>query len=125
MKEAQLKGNELEALRVLVQYLQDSIPEKVKTIALFGSKARGDSHFDSDIDVIVIVDHDDRDMRNTILTQAARISLNYDVLLSLRVIGEARWKQMRGFTLYRNVIHDAAGLAILEGELSFEEPVLL
>ena len=37
------------------------------------------------------------------------------------VIGAPRWEEMRGFSLYLNVIHDAAGLKI-EGEELVLEP---
>jgi predicted nucleotidyltransferase len=65
-----------------------------------GSKTRGDSKQDSDIDVLVILTHEDRELRREILKQAARFSLKYDVLLSPRVIGAERWEKMRGFSLY-------------------------
>jgi predicted nucleotidyltransferase len=85
---------------------------------LFGSKARGDSKQGSDIDVLVILSREDRGLRREILRQAARFSLKYDVLLSPRVIGAARWDEMRGFSLYENVQQDAAGLDIVGNELT-------
>jgi predicted nucleotidyltransferase len=109
----------------IVHYLRQTIPERLRTIALFGSKARGDSHPGSDIDVLVIIDQDDRVLQDKILTRAAQISLDYDVLLSLRVIGEPRWQQMRGFTLYQNVLNEAIGLNASEGQLVLEQPVSL
>jgi predicted nucleotidyltransferase len=108
------------ALQEFVSYLQTSIPDLIEGVALFGSKARGDSQQDSDIDVLVILAKEDRDLRREILKQAARFSLEYDVLLSPRVIGEERWEKMRGFSLYQNVLHEAAGLEIVSGELTLE-----
>jgi len=125
MKKVRISSNEKHAVGEFVQFLLVSYPNKVKSISLFGSKARGDSHPGSDIDVMVILDQDDHKLKRVIQRQAARISLEYDVLLNPRIIGEARWKQMRGFTLYQNVIQDAAGLSMQEGELSFEQPVSL
>jgi len=72
---------------------------------LFGSKARGDSHPWSDIDILIIVSEEDWPLRQEINTLAARVSLQYDVLLGPRVIGQERWERMKRhrFSLYRNV----------------------
>jgi predicted nucleotidyltransferase len=107
-----------QALREFVGYLNKAIPEKIKFVALFGSKARGDSTQDSDIDILVILTREDRKLRREILRQAARFSLKYDVLLSPRVIGAERWEQMRDFSLYQNVQREAASLGIASGELA-------
>ncbi len=120
VKKSNLKPQELQAVQKYVNYLQKTIPEQVKVVALFGSKARGDSQRDSDIDVLVILAQEDRQLRRVILKQAARISLEYDVLLSPRVIGAERWEQMRGFSLYRNVVREATGLGIVGGKLTLE-----
>ena len=118
MKKANLTPQEQQALQAFVAHLQQSIPNQVKAVALFGSKARGDSEPDSDL--LVILNREDRELRRSILKRAARISLEYDVLLSPRIIGEERWQQMRGFSLYRNVEREAAGLNIMGGDLTLE-----
>jgi predicted nucleotidyltransferase len=120
MKKTNLTHQEQQALQKFVAYLQKTIPHQVEIIALFGSKARGESQQDSDTDVLVILKQEDRQLRRAILKQAARISLEHDVLISPRVIGAKRWEQMRGFSLYRNVIRDAAGLGIVGGDLTLE-----
>lgn len=115
-----LADRDRQALREFVSYLHKSIPDQVEFVALFGSKARGDSQQDSDIDVLVILSREDRKLRREILRQAARISLEYDVLLSPRVIGAERWEKMRGFSLYQNVQQEAAGLGIVDDKLALE-----
>ena len=105
-----LTASERKALREFVDYLRAQHGERVTFVALFGSKARGDSTRDSDVDVLVILAQEDRQLRREIVTQAARISLKYDVLLSPRVIGAERWEEMRGFSLYRNVQREAIPL---------------
>jgi len=104
---------EQRALQEFAQYLQLHFTKQVKRIALFGSKARGDSGRDSDIDVLIILASEDRPLRREILKQAARLSLKYDVLLSPRVIGVERWEQMQGFSLYQNVQREATRLPIV------------
>jgi len=112
--------NERQALQAFVFYLQQSIPDKLEFMALFGSKARGDSQVDSDIDVLVILSNENRQLRRGILKQAARFSLEFDVLLSPRVMGVERWEEMRGFSFYENFQLEAAGLEIVGGNLVLE-----
>ncbi len=101
---------EQRALQAFVDYLREHFAEKIKYVALFGSKARGDSREASDIDVLVILNREDRALRREIIRQAARLSLQYDVLLSPRVIGAERWEQMQGFSFYQNIQQEAAAL---------------
>lgn len=118
MKNVRLAVRDQEALQAFVAYLHESFSEQVEFVALFGSKARGDSHQSSDIDVLVILAQEDRELRREILRQAARYSLEFDVLLSPRVIGKERWEKMRGFSIYQNVQQEAASLKIVSGELT-------
>ena len=120
VRKVSLAARDRRALREFVAYLHKSNPEKIEFVALFGSKARGESQQDSDIDVLVILTHEDRELRREILRQAARFSLEYDVLLSPRVIGAERWEKMRGFSLYQNVQQDAASLEIEGDELALQ-----
>lgn len=115
---SKLTMQDQQALQEFVAYLQASIPDQIKLVALFGSKARGDSREESDIDILIILSREDRALRRKILKQAARFSLKYDVLLSPRVIGAERWEKLRGFSLYQNVQQDAASLEIVGNELT-------
>ena len=100
-----LAPNERQAVEKFVDTLLQRYPERVLETALFGSKARGDSTPDSDIDILLIVDEDDWQFSHVISTIAARVSLEYDVLIGPRVIGQERWESMkrRRFSLYRNI----------------------
>ncbi|HFD38972.1 MAG TPA: nucleotidyltransferase domain-containing protein [Anaerolineae bacterium] len=111
---ATLTAAEQGALQEFAKYLRAHCAKQVEHIGLFGSKARGDSGRDSDIDVLIILARENRRLRREILRQAARLSLKYDVLLSPRVIGAARWEEMRGFSLYRNVQREAMNLLLVE-----------
>lgn len=120
MTENNLSPLDRQALEEFVAYLHTTFPHKVRQVALFGSKARGDSQEDSDIDVLVILSREDRKIRREIIRQAARLSLKHDVLLSPRVIGADRWEQMKKFSLYQNVARDAENLGWVSGNLTLE-----
>lgn len=111
-----LSSVEAKAVRIFMRALRERFPQVTKLV-LFGSKARGDSEADSDIDMLVIVSHEDWRLSNAISTLAARISLEEGVLLGPIVIGEERWERMgrEQFSLYRHVVRD--GLVLVEGEV--------
>lgn len=86
---------------------------QVRRAMLFGSKARGEATGDSDIDVLLIVADETWQLRDEICSISAEVSLNYDVLLDARVIGEARWGYMSETQagLYQNISNEAVPLA--------------
>jgi len=75
-------------LRKILKELQNEfsriLDEKLDTILLFGSQARGDARVDSDIDVLVIIngefDYSDLIKRTSIIV--SDLSLEYDVAIS-------------------------------------------
>ena len=88
-----LTQQEFQAVDAFVAALRHQYPDRILDVVLFGSKARGDSHSGSDIDLLVLVDDDDWRFSHAISRIAARISLDYDVLLCPRVIRHARWRR--------------------------------
>jgi len=112
---ARLSVSEAEAVQTFVRSVNERFPQMIARVVLFGSKARGDSQAESDIDVLVIVRREDWRLSNAISTLAARISLEKSVLLGPIVIGQERWERMERekFSLVRNVIRD--GFVLEEG----------
>lgn len=66
MKQSTLLDNKNKVLQGFIKYLTCLYPEQVVSIELFGSKARGDSRHDSDIDILIIVKDRDNIDRNII-----------------------------------------------------------
>ena len=100
-----LSPQERQAVYSLVDRLRERYPERFLQATLFGSKARGDSQSWSDIDVLIIVDDDDWRFQHAISTLAARVSLEFDVVIGPRVMSRERWERMKTdrYSLYRNV----------------------
>ena len=106
----------------LLGILRRHVPSMVKDTPvqlayLHGSAARGEQTPSSDVDIAFDFLPFHRRLQDAFLenvrergllyTLAARISLNYDVLLGPRVIAQARWHRS---ILYRNV--SAHGIAL-------------
>jgi predicted nucleotidyltransferase len=89
-----LTEREQRAVRAYVDALRSQHDGSILTIAFFGSKARGDGEPDSDIDVLVVTERDDWRLWWDLVTVAAEVSLEYDVLLDPHVIGRERWAKM-------------------------------
>jgi predicted nucleotidyltransferase len=92
-------------LQELKQGLRKIYGEKLKAVILFGSYARGDAHPpDSDIDVMVVLkgEFDRNQMSSLCDYYVADLSLEYDVVISVRVASEMQYALSK-FPLYINV----------------------
>lgn len=107
-----LNESEQTAVHTFLQKLRQGYGETIQQTILFGSKARGESSPDSDIDILIVVAEESWPLRDEISVIAARISLEYDVLISPRVIGQHRWQRMMQdqFNLYKNVVKEGIPL---------------
>ncbi|MFH0926535.1 MAG: nucleotidyltransferase domain-containing protein [bacterium] len=99
-------------LKDFTDRLLNQIGERIDTVKWFGSTARGERHRFFDIDVIVISDSEDRQLRNTVFDIAADISLEYDCLLSVIFISFLRYEEMKkaGRLLARNIEREGISL---------------
>lgn len=109
-----LTRRERAAIQAFLHRLHQVYSQVVQRTMLFGSKARGDSGPDSDIDILIIVDDESWPLRDAISTIAARVSLEYGVLIGPRVIGQERWQRMvrERFSLCENVDRESIPLTL-------------
>jgi len=109
-----LSHNEREAIESFLAKLWAQYPERIFQAILFGSKSRGDSHPESDIDVLLIADQDEWRFQHAISDIASDVSLEYSVLIGPRVISQARWAKMtqEHFGLCENVEREGIPLTL-------------
>ena len=119
-----LMPNDRAAIMEYVARIRNRFPDCILAVTLFGSKVRGDTDAESDIDLLVLVDaestrdvcHSARsypnDFRSELWRIAFDVSLDYDVVLSPRVFDRARWAEARRFRLplYRAIVADGVSL---------------
>lgn len=100
------------ALKTLIRRVALEYGGVVRSIVLFGSKARGDDTVHSDIDVLIVVGDENWRTRYEIRMLGARISLDHDVLFNLYVIEQERWEWMQaiGHPLYRQIMDEGVDL---------------
>lgn len=92
-KTLRLSLKETKALREYQKSLTLSFPDRVRRMILFGSKVRGDSRRNSDTDVIIVVDRDDRRIHQEIVGLSMEPIVKYMVDISPLVIEEREFKE--------------------------------
>ncbi len=107
-----LAPNEQAAIRRYIAGIRERFPEGVLSVTLFGSKARGDASAESDIDLLVLVDEESREIRSELWRIASDVSLEHNVVLSVRVFAQSRWAETRRIRLplYRAIVADGIPL---------------
>jgi len=100
------------ALREYLQRLRQEYGREVLSVKLYGSKARGDYHEDSDLDLLVRVRQDNRQAYTSLYLIASDIELKYDLILGMMLVGPTHYDLMRrlGEPLYRNVQREGVEL---------------
>jgi predicted nucleotidyltransferase len=86
---AHLKPKDAAATKEFVRQVRARLQTHVLDLKLFGSKATGRDVEDSDIDVLVVVDHKTPELEDQILDIAFDVNVAHDLYISPRVIGKA------------------------------------
>ncbi|MDI6765255.1 MAG: nucleotidyltransferase domain-containing protein [Bacteroidota bacterium] len=85
---------EKQLLSELKESLQKQLGTRLSKFVLFGSKARGDSNFDSDLDVAIVVDGLDRNLKREIFDLVADLELKYLYAISSLVLSTEEFNQL-------------------------------
>jgi len=107
-----LLPNERSAVQTFIARLHAQFGERIARMVLFGSKARGDSGPDSDIDILIVADSVDRQVEAQISHLASEVDLEYDVLLNTHLLTRERWEDYtrRQAAFWLNVQRDGIEL---------------
>jgi predicted nucleotidyltransferase len=91
-----------------VRRLRQALAHVLSGLWLFGSKARGESSLDSDIDLLVVLTTVRPETQRLIWGLGSDVSLEYDVLLNVHIVDIARWQDERHYrgTLWEEIERD-------------------
>ena len=96
-----------EILKKYVEDVHKIYGERLKSVILYGSYARGDYHTDSDVDVVAIVHGDRKTLQQQlkkVWDSSCELELEYDTILSPTVIPYEEFKQYQTvLPYYRNI----------------------
>jgi predicted nucleotidyltransferase len=86
-----------ELLLILRQQLSGLLGDDLYALLLFGSRARGEAHPESDVDILIVMrggfDYDDLLVRTSPLI--ATLSLQYDTVISRAFVSQQQFEQER------------------------------
>ena len=107
-----LAPRERDALTGLISWLREKWSDGIAHVWLFGSKARGDSDAESDVDLLIVAIAGDDELREEVGRIAYDLSLEHGVLLCEHVVSGWRFAQMRARRepLYRNISREGIDL---------------
>lgn len=116
-----LRPEEAQAVEEFKERLLAALPDQVRDIILFGSKARSDGHPESDIDLLVVLENPTKEQTDTVGDIMFDILFDRGVELSAITFSreEAMQQQELGTPLIRNVAEEGIvimGEAIVVGE---------
>ena len=96
--------------------LRSVFADKLESVILYGSYARGDYDDESDIDVMALVDMEKSELskyRHRISLFSSDIGLKYDVLLSVKLQDKKTFDTYRkALPYFRNVIKDGVIISV-------------
>ena len=103
-----MNEHQLKQLLTEVKFeLQKLYGDRLVTVVLYGSYARGNAGSQSDVDIVMVLKDYDRDFIEIDRTSelVAQLSLTYDTIISLIPIREKDWREKQSSFL-RNVRQD-------------------
>jgi len=86
-----ISGKTNKAIKEFCQLLKQHLGDKLLATRLFGSVARGTATPESDIDILVVVENEDRRTRETIIEVTVDVNLKHDVVISPIIMSKARY----------------------------------
>ena len=89
-----LNSIEEKAVKEFKKILIDRFGGNIVSIKLFGSKARGDYHGESDVDLLILIRKGDFRVRDAIVSLSCDLMLKYGISMSPKVITKEHFKYL-------------------------------
>lgn len=85
------------------QELKKALGSHLKSVTLFGSRARGDSKIDSDYDFLILVDERNRKIVDEVREVEVEFLNTFGNLLGSLIYSEQEWEKRRNFPIAMNI----------------------
>jgi predicted nucleotidyltransferase len=109
-----LSKAETQAVQEVKNRLVRKYKDRLLLLMLYGSKARGDSHKYSDIDLLAVVRRDTLKIRDELFDETYEVMSKYDFkfLICLAVMGKNEFEIYKkgNFSFYRNITREGIDL---------------
>lgn len=107
-----LTPDEQRWLDAYCQALKERYPGVLDRMVIYGSKARGDAHPDSDLDVLLIVKNEACDLKRQLRRIGYELAATSDAVPSILAYTQDEWESRResGFPFQQAVERDAVAV---------------
>lgn len=107
-----LNARERAALAEFIRWLHERYEDEVVLVKLFGSKVRGDFDEESDVDLLMVVEHRDDRLWDDVVAIETDLMLKYSIIISSLIMGHENyeWHRRHRAPLYRNVEREGVDL---------------
>jgi len=107
-----LNARERAALAEFIRWLHERYEDEVVLVKLFGSKVRGDFDEESDVDLLMVVEHRDSRLWDDVVAIETDLMLKYSIIISSLIMGHENyeWHRRHRAPLYRNVEREGIDL---------------
>lgn len=92
-----ISQKEIKTIKNFSKQLSDKLGDNLVSVQLFGSKARGNFHKESDIDILVVLKHPAENQINFIYDTAMFLSCQCGAYLSVKIFS------LKEFEYYKNI----------------------
>jgi len=99
------------AVDEFVRRVLEKYGDRIESIILFGSVARGEAKEDSDIDVLIVTREEDFRLRRALIGLAFDILLETKEHISVKVLSKDDFEGHKNFSFLRNVISEGIKVA--------------
>jgi predicted nucleotidyltransferase len=108
----QLTDDERRIAAAFVTKIRKNFDRQLVSVILFGSRARGESKPDSDMDILVVITDADLETRQAVRHLAVEVWLDYGIYLSTRVWSQDHWRKLAELrtSLYQDICRDGIDL---------------
>ena len=102
----EIQNKYLEPVIEFVNVALEKYGEKIESIILFGSVARGEAKEDSDIDILIVTKDEDFRLRRALIGIAFDILMQTEENISVKVLSKTDFDRNKNFSFLRNVISE-------------------